>query len=142
MTQQLTSTPIQISSRWSNQIWVENTKYQLWLNKLDAFPLMQAQLSSHRKIKCSSRSQHLTSTWSPTLHLYVKSKLASAVNSQEPNNPNSFMRAAPPNSCAITAAYVPSAEGIKPLLVYPNELHRAQPTLFFATPNPTYRVIW
>ena len=29
---------------------------------------MQAQISSHKKINCSSRLQHLTSTWSPTSH--------------------------------------------------------------------------
>jgi len=35
----------------------------------------------------------------------------------------------------IMAAYVPPAQGIKPLIVHPNELHRAQPTFFFAATN-------
>jgi len=81
---QLTGTPVQISLRRSNQIWIEHTKYQHRLNKPDARSLMQAQLYTHRKIKCSLRLQHFTSTWSSTLHLYVKSKSASAVNSREP----------------------------------------------------------
>jgi len=39
LTLQLTSTPSQMSSRWSNQIWVEHTKYQHRLNKPNARPL-------------------------------------------------------------------------------------------------------
>jgi len=31
-------------------------------------------------------------------------------------------------SCAITAVYVPLAQGIKPHVAHPNELHRAHPT--------------
>jgi len=44
---------------------------------------------------------------------------------------------------AITAAYVPPAQGIKSHIVHPNELHRTQPTetksteTDFAATNPT-----
>jgi len=76
---QLTGTLVQMSSRRSNQIWVKHTKYQYRLNKLDAHPLTQAQLSSHQKIKCSSRSQHIPSTWSPNQLL------------ENPNTPNSII---------------------------------------------------
>ena len=57
-------------------------------------------------------------------------------------NPNSFIWAAPPNDCAITTAYVPSAQEIKPFVVHLNELHWAQPILFFAATDPTGRVVW
>jgi len=118
-----------MSSRWSNQIWVEHTKYQHRLNKLDVRPLMQTQLSSHWKIYVHRdhntsflhEVQLFTSTRSPNqLPLSIL---------ENPNKPNSFIRVTSPKGCAITAAYVPSAQGIKP---HSNELHRAQPTLFFA----------
>ena len=73
LTLQLIGSPVQMSSRRSNQNWVKYTKYQHWLNKLDARPPYGSLTIVSPKDKFSSRSQHFTSMWSPTLHLYVKS---------------------------------------------------------------------
>jgi len=62
---QLNGTPIHMYSRWSNQIWVEHTKYQYRLNKIDAQPLYASStifsLEDQMFIKITA------------LHLYVKS---------------------------------------------------------------------
>ena len=98
-----------------------------------------------------------------TLHLYMKSKSASAVNSREPNNPNSFILAAPPNrlchyGCLHTLCprgqasrssfwlrhygCLHTLQGIKPLVLHPNELRLAQSTSFFAAMNPSGWGTW
>ena len=90
--------PVYMSSRQSNQIWVEHTN--IGFNKLDTqapyasltiFSLedqlfieitilhlyVSLTLHFYMKFNCYSRSQLFTSTWSPTLHLYVKSQSTS-----------------------------------------------------------------
>ena len=117
MTQQLTGTPIQMSSRRSNQIWVEHTKYQYRLNKLDA------QLLYASSTIFSLEDQMFIEI--TALHLYVKSnssplrEVQTIFRYQFLRNPNSFILAAPPKGYAIMAAYVPSTQGIKPFVVHP-----------------------
>ena len=108
---------------------------------------MQAQLFSHQKFYCSSRSQYFTSTWSPTLHLYVNSN--SLPLREFPIN---FSR----THIRLIASYglhhqmaaplrLPTylAQGIKPTLVHWNELHRAQiPWTESSAVNRSGWVIW
>jgi len=132
LTLQLTVSLVQMSSRCSNQIWVEHTKHHHRLQQTGCTPpFMQAQLSSHQTIIRSSRSQHFTFTWSPTLHLYVKSQLAS-------QNPKSFIRLVAPLGLSTYLA-----QGIKPTVVHWNELHQAQsPVTESSAANLTSWGIW
>jgi len=55
---------------------------------------------------------------------------------------NSFIWTAPPNGLRHYGCLCTPAQGIKPHVVYPNKLHRAHQTSFFAATNPTGQGIW
>ena len=114
---QLTGTSVKMSSRWSNQIWAEHTKYQYRLNKLNAQPLYASSTiffgrsNVHQDHNTSPlrEVQLFTSTWSLNqLPLPIL---------ENPNTPNSFIRVASPN--VVASMWLPTylTQGIKPSVV-------------------------
>ena len=100
--------PVHMSSRLSNHIWVEHTIHHHRLQQTGC-------TSPYASLTIFSPDDQLFieiivlhPTWSPTLHLYVKSNSSKSHSaSQEPKYTNSFIRVASPNGCAFTADYVP-----------------------------------
>ena len=91
---------------------------------------MQTQLSSHKKINHSSRSQHLISAWISTLHLYLNSN-----SSPLREVPISFSRTQIHQIASYLLHHQMDAplrlptyltQGIKSTVVHWNELHQAQ----------------
>ena len=96
--------PVLISSRRSNQIWVEHTKHYHRFQQTGCTPplckldcLLNRRSSIYRDHNTSPlrEVQLFTSTWSSNQLL------------ESPNTPYTFIRVASPNSCAFTAAYIP-----------------------------------